>query len=108
MEEKFIIGILTAIIGTLFTLVIRLVSKINKDKNDTTSKLNREVHDLSVTTQLILERVTNNIDNVNEMKESLIKFREDLSSLQLDNRELIRFKSDIENRIINLEKSINK
>lgn len=106
MEEKFIIGIFTAIIATLFTLVIKLVTKINKDQNEVTLKLNSEVHDLAINTKIILERISSNAENVTEMKENLTKFREDLTNLQLDNRDLKRFKSEIETRITKLENTL--
>jgi len=108
MDEKMIYGILISIISILFTLVIRLITKINKDQESTTRKLNTEFYDVKTQTALILERITSNIENVNEVKESIVKFREDLTKLQLDNRELITFRRDVEKRLLEIESKLNK
>lgn len=107
MDEKMIYGILISIISILFTLVIRLITKINKDQESTTKKLNTEFYDVKTQTALILEKITSNIENVNEVKESIIKFREDLTILQLDNRDLLSFKKEVETRLKIIESKLN-
>lgn len=107
MDEKMIYGVLISIISILFTLVIRLITKINKDQESTTKKLNTEFYDVKTQTALILEKISSNIDNVNEVKESIIKFREDLTTLQLDNRDLLSFKKEVETRLKIIETKLN-
>lgn len=107
MEVEIIYSILIGIISFLVGLVIKLISNISKANREHSIKTTKDMHDVTIKVELILEKISNNIDNVNDLKESLLKFREDLTYLQLDIREIKVFKTEMIERINKLEKQIN-
>ena len=95
MDEKALYGILISIIGFLVGLVIKLITDINKAHKDRLVLTAKDVNEIALKIELLLERVSSNVDNVSDIKNTLTQFRDDVTTLQLNQRDFISFKADI-------------